>query len=258
VPPVRGPGQVELGRVVAAEYFRANRFGGGRKSRGGPSAGERNGVRFQTRIRRWKGGAVSRSHVGGGRKEALPEEVRERALEVAERAGAARAAEVTGVNVGTIRSWLARARRKREERAVSDEGIEAIKREGARIVTEHDRALEEQGPRRLRPGEVLSGVSPEEAARYVGAVPWTAGASPVEGVEPKPKPKRKRRRRRKGAIEEAAAGKVESAGAVNAARRSLDPADDYPPVMSERPYKLTFEDGSERDVPNDGRVIGPN
>jgi hypothetical protein len=44
--------------------------------------------------------------------------------------------------------------------------------------------------------------------------------------------------------------------AFSAAGRSLD-ADDLP-VTSKRPFELTFEDGSERLPPNDGRAFGPN
>jgi hypothetical protein len=87
----------------------------------------------------------------------------------------------------------------------------------------------------------------------------------AELENPRPKPKRRRRGKRGGRKRaretreaEESSLSAESVGAVSAAGRSLDPADDYPPVTSERPYRLTFSDGSERDVPNDGRVFGPN
>jgi hypothetical protein len=214
------------------------------------------------------GGVMSRAHVGGGRKMPWDEELRSNALEYAGRRGAAAAAAKFKVPVGTVRSWLARARRKREVRAEAEDGLEQIKREGQRIVTEHDRLLEGQVPRRLRPGEVLSGCSPEEAARYVGAVPWTAGAAPVEEVEPKRKPKR-RRRRRKGASEAVAnaVSDYESApGAMNAAHDSLAPDDPAPseflPGVGEvsrhqpGPRILRREDGSEYTTTDPD--VGPN
>ncbi len=49
----------------------------------------------------------------------------------------------------------------------------------------------------------------------------------------------------------------ESGRAYSAADHDVGHADD-PPVTSERPFKLRFEDGSERDVPSDGRTFGPN
>jgi hypothetical protein len=114
----------------------------------------------------------------------------------------------------------------------------------------------------------LSGCSPEEAARYVGAVPWTAGAAPVEEVEPKRKPKR-RRRRRKGASEAVAnaVSDYESApGAMNAAHDSLAPDDPAPseflPGVGEvsrhqpGPRILRREDGSEYTTTDPD--VGPN
>jgi hypothetical protein len=77
---------------------------------------------------------MTRRWGAGGRKEAWDEGLRADATEYAERRGAAAAAAKFKVPVGTVRSWLARARRKREEREVSDDLIAQIKAEGAAIV----------------------------------------------------------------------------------------------------------------------------
>jgi hypothetical protein len=77
----------------------------------------------------------------GGRKVAHPDDVRARVLERAEKVGAARAADEAGIKTGTVRSWVARARRKREEREVSDDLIEQVRLEGARIVAEREAVL---------------------------------------------------------------------------------------------------------------------
>jgi hypothetical protein len=114
-------------------------------------------------------------------------------------------------------------------------GLEQVKAEGALIVEER-----------------------EGQARDVEPVREPSPA-PVEEPEPKPKPKKRRRRSKRRAEQERPSAPADAGGvAANAAHRSLDGSTDYPPVMSERPYKLTFEDGSERDVPSDGRTFGPN
>jgi hypothetical protein len=118
-------------------------------------------------------------------------------------------------------------------------GLAAVKAEGAAIVA-------------AREGEWARARESEETLK---------SESLSTGPEA---PKKKRRRCRRRADEVAEVEATQSLprspanGAVSVSQRSLDPADDYPPVMSERPYRLTFEDGSECDVPSDGRVIGPN
>jgi hypothetical protein len=105
-------------------------------------------------------------------------------------------------------------------------GIEAVKREGAAIVAAREKEIEEQGP---------------------------SSPAPVEQESERPKKKRGRRKRG-GTISEDVAnavGNSESAGAVSAAQRSLDPADALPD------YVLRRDDGSEVSVPADDPDVGP-
>src|SRR5690349_18593137 len=77
----------------------------------------------------------------GGRKEAHPWAVRERALHWVKEFGVTRASVETGVKAGTIRSWVRRqAIRDAEARARADvsEGLAAIKAEGQAIVARRE------------------------------------------------------------------------------------------------------------------------
>jgi hypothetical protein len=127
--------------------------------------------------------------------------------------------------------------RERRARVVEgeDPGIAAIKAEGRAIVEKHE--AEERARR-----EQESSQAPVE--------------EPPE--EPKKKPKRRRRGKRggrKGGISEEVANALaspgESAGAANAAGRSLDPADALPD------YVLRRDDGSEYTVSPHDPDVGP-
>jgi hypothetical protein len=56
----------------------------------------------------------------------------------------------------------------------ADPGLAQVQAEGERIVAEREVELSRRGPRKLAPGEILSGCSPVDVP--VGAVPWTAGS----------------------------------------------------------------------------------
>jgi transposase-like protein len=118
---------------------------------------------------------MTRRQMGsGGRKEPWSDEVRADAVARAERDGPERASDATGVPSGTIRSWLRRRALAEERATVSLDGLAQIQAEGRAIVERYERELAERGPRKLAPGEVLSGCSPVGCPE--GAVPWTAGS----------------------------------------------------------------------------------
>jgi hypothetical protein len=86
----------------------------------------------------------------GGRTEPIDPKLREKALRIAARRGVEQASRATGVKQGTIRSWEARARAK-VERAQEGEGVlEALKREGRKMLAARE-AAEAQAERETSP-----------------------------------------------------------------------------------------------------------
>jgi hypothetical protein len=77
----------------------------------------------------------------GGRKVPHDEKTRAAATEYAERHGAAAAAARFKVPAGTVRSWVRRAQVRAEARVESDNLIEQVRLEGARIVAEREAVL---------------------------------------------------------------------------------------------------------------------
>jgi hypothetical protein len=74
----------------------------------------------------------------GGRKEAHPDDVRQRAMERAAVVGAERAGAEVGVAAGTVRSWVRRAKLKAEKDRIDLSGLEQVRREGAAIIARRE------------------------------------------------------------------------------------------------------------------------